>query len=139
MMAVGWRGLRNRALALLLVVMGHPACSADAEICVGEEIVHVKMTGSCAPGPREFDVVRVGCGVTLTNAAPDVRLPDLGTIDREGHVLRRGGWQIYGCAGGEEPCPQDFRRCTTRRVDWQLDLSCLDGMGALACEATLME
>ncbi len=115
-----------------------PAACGDSATCAGPETVHLKMSGTCGGGLREFDLLNAGCRLGVMGT--DLGLPTAGAVARTGDVIREGEWQIFGCLdGGPEPCPEQFRRCSTKRVAWQLDLSCLDGQGNLACQAVLTE
>jgi hypothetical protein len=59
------------------------------------------------------------------------------------HLPRQGQWQIYGvvCPATEPKCktPTEFRRCFATRVQWRLELECIDGAGAPVCKAQLTE
>lgn len=132
---------RSAALRLLIatVVMGVPVSCSDApSTCSRTETVHLKMTGSCAGGARAFDLQDLNCRLGVEGL--DLGLPLAGAVDQASHPIRQGGWQIFGCVGGGvEPCPGQFRRCSTKRVGWQLDMVCLDDSGNPACQAVLTE
>lgn len=147
------RVARARSLAARLAMMSvgflSVGCWEDAGRCDGDETVVVNMTGTCAAGPRTFEIRRVSCGLYLSvptvdaGSAPgspaSLGLPLRGQLDLDGFNVRRGNWSVWGCVSGTEPCPDQFRLCRAERVDFQLNLSCLDGAGAPTCEAVLTE
>jgi len=135
-------------------------CPETTKTCAGEESVVLKMNGSCAPGQQTFEVRRTGCTLAIIPGTPGtpgtpgapgasggqdagtaqpLGIPSAGAVGESGSPVRQGGWVIWGCLSGDEPCPGQFRFCSTKREAFQLDMSCLDGAGALACEAVLTE
>jgi len=134
---------RVLVVCLAVVASGLVAVGCDPVPCTGEESVQVDMAGSCAEGKPKLVIDRIGCRVSVAAAssstAVSLGLPLTGAVDQQGHAIRDGGWQVWGCRQGDEPCPADFRRCVTERVAWQLNVTCLDGSGALACQAVLTE
>ena len=134
--AASLRGLAS--IALMAAVL--EGCFDDD--CPEDETVQVHMAGTCAAEPRTFSLVQRGCSLRVT-VDGQLELPRAGALDQARHPIRKGGWQLYGyvCPEGEERCdhPIAFRRCTARRVDWQLDLTCVDASEAPVCQATLTE
>ena len=130
------RLLPRLAVALILVV----AAGCDEDPCSINEMLRLRVAGSCADGPRELVLIRTGCALRVGQQSGPVGLPIEGAIDQAGHDLREGGWQLFGCADGAK-CTDAaaFRRCTAVRVNWQIDLACVDATGAPVCHATLTE
>lgn len=126
---------------LVVTLVGWIAALGCGPSSPTDEEVHLKMSGSCSPELREFDMHRYQ--YLLEISYPDAGLatpfPSRGAIDQMGHPIREGGWQLWGCMTGREPCFDNFRRCTARRDAWQLDVTCLDGSGAPICQAVLTE
>jgi hypothetical protein len=148
MRLLGALAVASRAL------LGTGCPETDGGPCSGEESVVVKMTGTCAVGERTFAIQRSGCNITLspqitdagvvTDAGPGASpatlgLPTRGTLGQNRAPVRQGGWSVWGCLMGTEQCPDQFLLCSTRRTGFQLDVTCLDGTGAIACEAVLTE
>lgn len=136
----------KRAWITLAAVVGLTitTTSCDPIPCVGEETVRVNMAGTCASGPRTFDITRSGCNIFLsliTDAgSSDLgELPNSGNVDQQAHAVREGGWHVWGCAQGATTCPDQFRVCSSERVAFQLNLTCQDGTGAPVCSAVLTE
>ena len=110
--------------AITLAFIGAAATTAtgcDPIPCQGEETVRVNMAGTCASGPRVFDIRRVGCSIFLAMVsdagASDLgELPTSGTVDQQAHAVREGGWHVWGCARGDTACPDQFRVCSSDRV-----------------------
>jgi hypothetical protein len=118
-----------------------PGC--DERSCPDDSFV-VNVAGNCAATPTTVTLGAGSCYVSVHGpdggAAP---LPARGELDQASEPLRRGGWQIWGpvCPASDPGCktPTEFRRCFATRVQWRLELTCLDGSGALACKAELTE
>lgn len=89
-------------------------------------------TGSCAATPQRFTVSIRSCGITLEAPQAVTGLPAAGALDMAGHPFRQGGFLLYG--GGPE-----FRLCRARRVEFRLELACLDSRGEPVCDAVLTE
>jgi len=143
---------RARAL-LVLAALALGAATCETDPCrddaraSGNEPLHLNVSGSCVSVPRQIELQDVFCRLTLSapgGGAP-YELPAQGEADQAGHTVREGGWTIYGdvdlCAPRDESCtrPKQFRRCTATRVDWQVDLACVDSSGAPVCQAVLTE
>lgn len=123
------------------MVVALAGCGDDAD-CRGEETVDLKMTGTCAPEPRTFTLVRSGCRLSVIAPPGWTGLPASGAVDQAQHPIRKGGWQLFGpvCPPGPLDCTgSEFRRCTATRVAFRLELTCIDGTGAPACTAELTE
>jgi hypothetical protein len=105
------------------------------------EVVHLLINGTCGSQITAFDMTQSLRTLTLTypDSAGSVPLPRRGALDQAGHPLREGGWMLWGCVSGVEPCPGSFRLCTAHRMQWHLNVTCVDGTGAPACQAILTE
>ena len=143
------RLLGRLAPVWLVFVLTVTGCPDNTAPCSGDEQLSVKMTGTCAPGERRLIVTRQGCAITVTSDPPlagsdagaptATGLPMTGATDTTNAPLRQGGWSVWGCLAGKEPCPDQFRICSAERVDFQLNVTCVDGTGAPACGAVLTE
>lgn len=116
-----------RALGLLLVV-GLSGC--DSVSCP-EETFEVVLTGTCATGPQRLMIHSSACEVTLGYGV-DTGLPTHGRLSANRAPLRKGDFILFG----DTPA---FRLCKAKRVDFQLDIACVDDQGAPVCEAVLTE
>jgi hypothetical protein len=144
--------MRTRALLALLLAVGAGGCETDpchagTSTDRRDETVHLKVSGTCVSMPAQVDLHDVSCALRLSTPDGGARLelPAQGEADQAGHTVREGGWTIYGsvnpCAPTDEMCtrPGGFRRCVATRVDWHIDLACVDGDGAPVCQAVLTE
>jgi hypothetical protein len=130
------------ALAALALAAGLAAGCDDIE-CVDETFV-VQENGTCAAGPVQLTLSSMQCRVSTSMASGPTGLPEQGAKDQDRRPLRQGGFILYtgACAyGGNASCgdPTSFRICRATRVDFHLQLSCVDGAGAPVCEADLTE
>jgi hypothetical protein len=125
------------AIAALLVLT---ACDPDGP-CDQYETLVLRGSGSCLPTLQPVEVQVDGCSLTVRVAAGT--LPARGGLDQSGDPVRQGGWQIYGptCPVERPACTDGrvFRRCLAARHGARLDLTCIDGAGAPACEVQLTE
>jgi len=152
-----WRGLGFvvRLGAVLLL----PGCETNP--CLLDETVHLKITGTCTQNQPTLtlDLRQESCRLYLSaptadagvatldaSASPsasatsvELPFPATGALDAEAHPIREGGWQLWGCPNGREPCPGRFRVCTAVREAWQLNVTCEDDTGAAVCRAVLTE
>jgi hypothetical protein len=130
--------VRALAVALLLVLAG-----CDERSCPDDEFV-VNVAGTCAAGPTTVTLEATACQIGVRGPDGGVSpLPPQGELDQASEPLRKGGWQIWGpvCPASDPRCqtPTEFRRCFATRVQWHLELTCLDGTGAPVCKAELSE
>jgi hypothetical protein len=138
--------MRRRALSLpgllALAMLAAAVHGCFDDDCSGEETVQVNMVGTCAREPRRLTLQRRRCELTAMADGP-TELPRSGALDQAAHAIRKGGWQLYGnlCPDGAVTCdrPLAFRRCTASRVEWRIELTCVDATEAPVCEATLTE
>jgi hypothetical protein len=121
-------------LALAIAAAGL-AGGCDSPDCTDSESLTVIENGSCAPAPP----VQLTLGVTACQVYLDATgsamsgLPRTGAVGQDRRPLRQGDFVLYG---GDGP---DFRLCRATRVDFQLDLDCVDGSGSPVCQAVLTE
>ena len=126
---------RLAALALALLT-GAAAC--DDKPCIEEEL-HVHAEGSCVGGVKDITIKAYDCRLTDDGYG---FLPASGAAYDGLARVRDGGWALYGdvCPEGTPRCTTpEFRLCRARRVEWRLELDCVDGSGAPVCQATLTE
>jgi hypothetical protein len=142
--------LRGRLAAVfVLLALFLTGCPDAGPSCSGDEQVSVKMAGTCASGERRLVITKSGCAIHISGdpqaigsdggAPASLGLPLRGATDMSNAPIRRGGWSVWGCLSGGEPCPDQFRICTAERVAFQLNITCIDGTGAPACQAVLTE
>jgi hypothetical protein len=127
---------RAAFLAIALALAAGAAC--DPDLCVSED-VRLHAEGSCVGGAQDLELRAYGCRLT---ASGSTMLPARGGAYDDQARVRDGGWALYGeaCPGGDPRCARpEFRLCRARRVEWRLELACVDGAGAPVCQATLTE
>lgn len=120
---------RTLALATFLA-LAMTAC--DDVPCPGDEQFIVNENGSCAATPQQFTLSRNGCYVFLGNASSDTGLPAQGAMGPHPGPLRQGGFILFA----DTPT---FRLCHAVRVDYRLELSCVDSDDTPVCQAELTE
>jgi hypothetical protein len=134
-------GRSTWVVAAAALVLASAACVPDPE-CPNERFV-VQVAGTCASAPTTLGLITAYCRIDATPLDPSLRLPQHGEVDQNKDPLRQGGWQLYGkvCPASAPGCvaPSEFRRCFARRVQWHLELDCVDGSGAPVCRAELTE
>jgi hypothetical protein len=124
---------RSIAGALVLATFLALALTACDDVpCAGEEQFIVNENGSCAATPRQFTLSRSGCNVYLQDPTGDTGLPAHGEMGSHPGPLRQGSFILYG----DMPV---FRLCHAQRVDYRLELSCVDSDDAPVCQAQLTE
>ena len=106
--------------------------ACDDVPCPGEEQFIVNENGTCAAAPQQFTLRRGGCNVYLINPSSDTGLPAQGAMGPHPGPLRQGGFMLF------EDKPT-FRLCRAVRVDYRLELSCVDSDDAPVCQAELTE
>jgi hypothetical protein len=124
---------RSIAGALVLATFVALAMTGCDDVpCSGEESFIVNESGSCAAMPQQFTLSRSGCRIYLQNPTGDTGLPAHGEMGAHPGPLRQGGFILYG----DMPA---FRLCNAQRVDYRLELSCVDSDDAPVCQAELTE
>ena len=123
--------MRTRAAALVIAVLALGAGACDDHQCPNESFV-VDEVGSCSGEARQLTLGSYGCSVSLTGPSGPTGLPARGALDENERPLRQGGFILYDSAPA-------FLLCTAHRVDFRLELACVDGSGASVCDATLTE
>jgi hypothetical protein len=127
------RSCRSMARLLMLATfLALPMTGCDDVPCPGEEQFTVVENGSCAATPQQFTLRRTGCDVILTMLTGDTGLPPQGAMGPHPGPLRQGGFLLF------EDKPT-FRLCRAERVDYRLELSCVDSDDAPVCQAELTE
>ena len=115
--------------ALLLLALG---CNTNNGPCPPDDSFVVEEQGTCSAAPTRFTLSTSGCGVSLGGASAS-GLPARGAMSQLPQPLRQGGFILFT----DDPAP--FLLCRARRVDFRLELTCVDAQGAPACTATLTE
>jgi len=119
-----------RVAALVVASFGAVSCT-DADSCPSERFVVIE-NGTCAEGSPRFEVSTDLCAVSLASTSATTGLPLHGALSARRAPLRNGDFVLYG----DSPT---FRLCRATRVAFRLELTCVDGTGAPACEATWTE
>jgi hypothetical protein len=125
---------RARAAALVLALAAVGAAGCDTPFCAqpDDEFV-VDEVGSCAAaGAQQLTLALQSCRVYVRNDGGKSGLPPLGALSSDQRPLRQGGFILYRGS-------PTFELCRARRVDYRLQLSCVDASGAGVCEAALTE
>jgi hypothetical protein len=128
--------MSNPRVAALVVAsfvvasFGVVSCT-DEDHCPTERFVVIE-NGTCAEGSPRFEVSSDSCVVSLASTWATAGLPLHGALSARRVPLRNGDFLLYG----DSPT---FRLCRATRVDFRLELTCVDGTGAPACEATWTE
>jgi hypothetical protein len=127
------RSCRSVAAALVLAMfLALAMTGCDDPPCPGEEDFIVNENGTCAAMPQQFTLSRIGCRVSLSSPSSDTGLPAEGAMDPYPGPLRQGGFILFA----DTPT---FRLCRAVRVDYRLELSCVDSNDAPVCQAELTE
>jgi hypothetical protein len=124
----------KRMAAFVLALGALVALGCEGRECAPNEEFVVDEVGTCASAPRQFKLKVDDCRLSLGEPRAVTGLPATGSADPNGNPARDGGFLLYG---GDKSDP--FRLCRARRVEFRLELSCFDGTGAPACQATLTE
>jgi hypothetical protein len=132
----------SRAVAILAALAAVALAACEPRDCFKQgETLHLKVTGSCGP-PHEIDV-SARCQLHIDSPSGALVIPAQGALDQEEHMIREGGWQLYGkvCPAVNPNCttPTEFRRCLAYRVSWWIELDCFDAAGVAVCQAMLSE
>jgi hypothetical protein len=112
----------------LFAMLAAPGC--DSPACPSEQM-EVIAIGNCATAPQRFVLSTQACNVGI-GANTGTGLPLRGALGEDRAPLRQGGFLLYGDA-------PNFRLCQAKRVDFQLDLTCVDAQGNPVCEVVLTE
>ena len=91
----------------------------------------VNENGTCSSTPQQLTISPPACSVFL-GAIGDTGLPSQGAMGSHPAPLRQGGFILFG----DMPL---FRLCRAQRVDYRLELSCVDDDDAPVCQAELTE
>jgi hypothetical protein len=113
------------------------AFGCDPETCPNDESFVVDESGTCARAPTQFTLAAQMCRIFVQGESPLNGLPTRGAMSQHPRPLREGDFILYGDVPGLAPSP--FRLCRAERVEFRLELTCLDAQGAPACTATLTE
>ncbi len=101
--------------------------------CPGAEQFVVNENGTCSSTPQQLTISSsTSCQVSLSGAISDTGLPSQGAMGSHPAPLRQGGFILFG----DMP---SFRLCHAQRVDYRLELSCVDNDDAPVCQAELTE
>jgi hypothetical protein len=114
--------------ALLLAALG-----CDDYTCPPDDTFVVDENGTCAPAPTQFTLAAQACHIYVQDSAGSSGLPARGAMGQHPRAVRQGGFILYG---GEAA---SFRLCRAERVEYRLELACVDAAGAPTCNATLTE
>ena len=113
------------AAAALALGCTDPSCPDDESFVVNEH-------GTCSAAPLQFTLTSSSCRVFIQTPSGMTGLPQQGAMGPHPVPLRQGGFMLYDDA-------PSFRLCRARRVDYWLELSCLDGNGDAVCQSNLTE
>jgi hypothetical protein len=119
-------------LCLTVLLASILGCDANNGTCPPDDSFVVEEQGTCSTAPTRFTLSTRGCGVSLAGASAS-GLPARGAMSQLPQPLRQGGFILFT----DDPAP--FRLCTAKRVEFRLELTCMDAQGAPACTATLTE
>jgi hypothetical protein len=122
----------NAATLVIAMFLALATIGCDDVPCSGEEQFIVNEGGTCAAMPQQFTLSRTGCDVSLSNPSGDTGLPAQGAMGPHPGPLRQGGFLLFD----DKPT---FRLCRAVRVDYRLELSCVDSNDAPVCQAELTE
>jgi hypothetical protein len=126
---------------LLVVAALAAACDPYVGSCPTDTIP-VKVTGSCGTALATL-VQDEDCRVRVTDISAPLDIPTVGQAGPEHDPVRSGGWVLWDhdCDPRIASCvpPRVFRRCYARRVDWYIQLDCINGTGAPPCQAIITE
>jgi hypothetical protein len=102
-------------------------------VCPDADAFVVNEDGTCAPQPQQFTLAATDCHVSLdVTGGQETGLPLRGAMGMNPVPLRQGDFILYS----DQP---QFRLCRARRVDYRLEVSCVDAADAPVCQATLTE
>jgi hypothetical protein len=124
-----WSLARLCVPALLLSGLG---CNANNGPCPPDDSFVVEEQGTCSAAPTQLILSTVGCRISLAGASTS-GLPARGAMSQRPQPVRQGGFTLFT----DDPAP--FRLCRAKRVEFRLELTCVDAQGAPACTATLTE
>jgi hypothetical protein len=131
-----------RATALLMV--GLPV-SLNLAACYQQpqfdnEPVLLLLSGPCAGGAdRRIAISTTAQWRLAIEGLEGTDLPVRGAFSRYPSFIRDGAWFLAGSSCETCLAPEQFRLCTARRVDWQIELTCIDGLARPVCAALLRE
>lgn len=120
------------ALAALVATLALAPLACTDPICPDAEAFVVDENGTCAPTTQRLTLTANGCRVSITDPTGDSGLPATGAMGSNPVPLRQGNFILYS----DTPL---FRLCRARRVDFRLELTCVDDHDAPVCQANLTE
>lgn len=123
---------RTALFALPLVALAAFGC--DSYTCDNDETIVVDEVGTCAPAPTRTTLSSLACRVFLSSSSGSTGLPARGAMSQSPRPLRQGDFILYG-----DDSSTGFRLCRAQRVEFRLELACVDAQGAAVCNATLTE
>lgn len=126
---VGWM----RAARAWIAVAWLASAGCDPGDCANEESFVVDEVGTCASTPQRFTLEASYCRVRVLADMALTGLPASGAFGQDPRPLRQGGFTLYT----QDVAP--FRLCRARRVEYRLELACVDGTGAPVCDGILTE
>ena len=124
---------RMRVARAGIVVAWLASAGCDPYDCENEESFVVDEIGTCASTPQQFTIEAISCRVRVYADMALTGLPASGTLGQEQRPLRQGGFMLFTQDAAQ------FRLCRARRVEYRLELACVDDTGAPVCDATLTE
>jgi hypothetical protein len=123
--------VRTFGAALVLVWLALSAAACTDRQCPDDSFV-VEENGTCADTARQLTLSATACRVSLANASGPTGLPSSGALGQDERPLREGDFILYS----DQP---SFRLCRASRVQYRLEIGCVDGTGAPVCDAILTE
>jgi len=116
-----------------VVVSWLAGAGCDTYDCENAEAFVVDEAGTCASAPQQFTLEVSSCRVRVLADMALTGLPATGALGQDHRPLRQGGFILFT----EDVAP--FRLCRARRVEYRLELACVDGTGAAVCDGILTE
>jgi hypothetical protein len=139
----------KRILAVGVIIdciLATTSCYQSPE--VDYEPARLLLSGPCAAGTDrlvEVQTLRTNPGSTPLRilGLDGTGLPADGYFTRYPSHIRDAAWFLagYSCPDNVPACgaPAQFRLCTARRIDWQIAISCIDGLDRPVCTGLLRE
>jgi hypothetical protein len=126
-------GQRPHALGLLAAAAAAIALGCtDTSSCPANDSFIVDENGTCSAAPIRFTLATIGCRIFVQEPNGMTGLPQQGAMGPHPAPVRQGGFLLY------DDMPS-FRLCRARRVDYWLELSCVDDNGDAVCQSNLTE